>query len=295
MSGEGSGDEGREPPRIRIAEPTGAPPPETSEAKVAEPTPLDRVKEAPITAAIIATNIAVFAWASTTGSTQSNSVLLRFGAVEPLQVWMGEYWRIATCMWMHIGLLHLSMNMYVGAGWCADVERVLGRWRFLVVYLVSGVAGGAVSVVGAWIMGSGKIAAGASGAMFGMIGAVFVIRLVLLGSVSKLLKDPFFRGTAFRLGILTALSFYLHVDNFAHFGGLVFGAAMTWLFATRATAPKWVVLGAAFVGVVLLAIRPGHVVTGVEACRYYPELCAEPSMLPNPDAPVGPAPDPTSP
>lgn len=294
MSGEGSGDEGREPPRVRIAEPPGSPPPPDPEPKEAEPSPIDRLKEAPVTAAIIAINIAVFAWASTTGSTQSNGVLLKFGAVEPLHVWMGQYWRIATCMWMHIGILHLSMNMYFGAGWCALVEKVLGKWRFLAVYLVSGIAGGAVSVLGAWLRGKGHISAGASGAIFGTIGAVFMLRLANLGSVKKLVRDPFFRGTAFRLGIWTLLGVYLQIDNFAHFGGLVFGAASTWLFVKRVSVVKWAAFGAVFLAVVLAAMRPGHEVTREDGCRLYPELCEKmtPGVIdPDPEpAPSSPPP-----
>lgn len=259
MSGEGTGDEGREPPRVRIAEPTGAPPPEKSEAEpaeVAQPTPIDRLRAAPVTAAILAINIAVFAWASTKGSTQSLDVLLDFGAVEPTRVWAGEYWRIATCMWMHIGILHLSMNMYFGAGWCALIEKVLGKWRFVAVYLLAGVAGGAASVIGAMIRGKLVVSAGASGAIFGMIGAVFVLRLARLGSVKALVKDPLFRSTAFQLAILTGVGVYVGVDNFAHFGGLVFGAASTWLFAKRAGIVQWAIFGVAFVALVVMAVAP---------------------------------------
>ena len=259
MSGEGSGDEGREPPRIRIAEPTGAPPPEKREsdrAESAEPTPIDRLKAAPVTAVILAINIAVFAWASTTGSTQSLEVLRNFGAVEPSRVWEGQYWRIATCMWMHIGILHLSMNMYFGAGWCAIIEKVLGKWRFVAVYLLAGVAGGAASVIGAMIQGKPVVSAGASGAIFGMIGAVFVLRLAQLGTVKALVRDPLFRSTAFQLAILTGVGVYVGVDNFAHFGGLVFGGASTWLFAKRAGIAKWAIFGVAFVALVVMAVAP---------------------------------------
>lgn len=259
MSGEGTGDEGREPPRVRIAEPSGAPPPEKSEAEPAEaaqPTPIDRLRAAPVTAAILAINIAVFAWASTKGSTQSMEVLLDFGAMEPRRVWAGQYWRIATCMWMHIGILHLSMNMYFGAGWCALIEKVLGKWRFVAVYLLAGVAGGAASVIGAMIRGKLVVSAGASGAIFGMIGAVFVLRLARLGSVRALVKDPLFRSTAFQLGILTVLGVYVGVDNFAHFGGLVFGGAATWLFAKRAGVAQWAIFGVAFVALVVMAVAP---------------------------------------
>lgn len=270
MSGEGSDGE----KRVRIADE----PPKASEhdgdptkVRVSEPSILDKANASPVTAALMAINIAVFAWAASTGSTETNAVLLKFGAVEPLHVWSGQYWRVATCMFMHIGIIHLVWNTYAGAGWSAAIERVLGRWRFLFVYLASGVAGGCASVLGAWLIGKGHISAGASGAMFGMVGATFAIRLHQLGSFKALFADKFFRANAVNIGIWTMIGLYIRVDNFAHGGGFVFGAAATWLIVSRASRAKWAVFGIVLVATFLAATRPWHAVTNDDACRLYPE------------------------
>lgn len=276
MSGEGSSGG----PRIRVGgdptPPAGDPAPsDDARARVAaEPSILEKLKASPVTAILSLVNIAVFAWAASTGDTQTNGVLLKFGAVEPLHVWSGQYWRVATCMFMHIGVIHLVWNTYAGAGWSAAIERALGKWRFLFVYLASGIAGGCVSVLGAWLVGKGHISAGASGAMFGMVGATFAIRLYQLGTFKALFADKFFRANAVNIGIWTMIGLSLRVDNWAHGGGLVCGAVATWLLVSRASRAKWVVFAIGFVAVVLGATRPWHAVTNEDACRLYPENLA---------------------
>lgn len=250
---EGRSDE----PRIRVAMPSPPPGDDDARARVAaEPSLVDKAKASPVTAALTAINVAMFAWASSTGSTQSLEVLRRFGAVDPLLVWSGEYWRLATCMFMHIGIVHLVWNTYAGFGWSAAIERLLGRARFLFVYLASGISGGAFSVLGAWLMARGVVSAGASGAMFGMVGATFAIRRLQLGSTKALLADKFFRANALNIAIWTLIGFSLNVDNFAHLGGFVCGTAATWLVVTRASRARWAIFAAAYALVLLVATRP---------------------------------------
>src|SRR6478672_1717596 len=103
------------------------------EARLPPPKPnlIDRLKASPITFAILVINVAWFLWAEHHGSTETNAVLLRFGAVEPIHVWTGEYWRVASYMFLHIGWVHLLWNSYAGFSICAGVERALGQRRFL--------------------------------------------------------------------------------------------------------------------------------------------------------------------
>jgi len=261
-----------EPPRVRVGDASeGA----TRNVRVSrdESTILDKAKASPITALLVAVNVAVFLWAASTGDTTTNATLLRFGAVEPLHVWKGQYWRLATCMFMHIGWIHIAWNTYAGVGWCASVERSLGKWRFLLVYLASGLAGGSVSVLGAWLTSRGHISAGASGAMFGMVGATFAIRLHQLGSFKLFREDRAVRATLLNIGIWTLIGFSLHVDNWAHGGGLLAGGITTWLFVRRASAGRWVVFTVAYVAFVVAAARPWHKATEDDFCRLYEEIC----------------------
>src|SRR5262245_28347295 len=140
---------GSRPPKEPASPADGAPPPEQGSAARRElvqglelrekPTLVDQIRVAPITFALIAVNVVVFLWAESHGGTTSIGVLLTFGASERLHVWSGEYWRLITPMFLHIGWPHLLWNAYASIGWCVDVERALGKRRFLAVYLASGI------------------------------------------------------------------------------------------------------------------------------------------------------------
>lgn len=106
---------------------------------------VDRVKNAPITFAICAFNVAAFIFVETPEGSTDTATLVRSGALERSHVWAGEYFRFVTPMFLHIGWMHLLWNTYCLVGWCSPVERSLGRARFLFTYLVTGM--GACAVV----------------------------------------------------------------------------------------------------------------------------------------------------
>ena len=83
----------------------------------------------------------------------------------------GEWWRIFTPMFLHYGPLHLAMNMYSLYFAGSILESLIGRWRFLLLYIVSGLAGSA----GAFLWNPNSIGVGASGAIFGVLGALYVL------------------------------------------------------------------------------------------------------------------------
>jgi membrane associated rhomboid family serine protease len=125
----------------------------------------------------------------------------------------GDWWRLFTAMFLHYGPIHLAFNMLALWWFGAAVEQVLGRGRYLLLYLVSGLAGSA----GALLLSPEKFTVGASGAIFGILGAAFVLerqRTYVLG------------GGA--LGIIALnLAFTLFVPGISiggHLGGLAGGA-----------------------------------------------------------------------
>jgi rhomboid protease GluP len=230
------------------------------------PTLLDRVKAAPITFLLAAINVGVFVWAESAGTTTETPTLLRFGAMEPVHVWAGEYWRLATCMFLHIGWIHLLWNTYASVGWCASVERVLGKARFLFVYLASGLAGGCASSIGSLIFDA-RVSAGASGAMVGIVGATLAIRRWQLGSFAAFKSDRGVRSTFVNIAIWTAIGLTaLKMDNSAHFGGLVAGATSTWLLIARRRV-LWVGFALAYLTTVAVAVRPWWTPKGDDAQR----------------------------
>lgn len=169
--------------------------------------------------ALIVANVVVYViTAVTAGSVMSNflSPLFQAGGLVPLRVADGEYWRVITSGFLHIGPLHLAFNMY--ALWIIgrEVETVLGRARFVAVYGVS-MLGGAAAVM--LFSAPNGLTAGASGAVFGLMGALFVLL--------RRLKLPTGQVVAL-IAINAVISFSIQGISWqGHLGGLVFGAAVT--------------------------------------------------------------------
>jgi rhomboid protease GluP len=194
--------------------------PQMAMAPPPRPSIAERLRAAPLTFVIVAVNVIVFFVAENHGKTTETTTLLRFGACERYHVWVGQPWRLATSMFLHIGFLHLVWNAYGGLGWSWRVEKALGSARFLLLYLASGIAGSALSVLGRDV-----VSAGASGALFGLIGAELVIRWRTFPGWTEFIND---RGVR---SILTSIIVWaiigataLAMDNLAHFGGLFAGA-----------------------------------------------------------------------
>lgn len=232
-----------------------APPPEA-------PTIVERLRASPFTALILLVNTGWFLWATNHGSTEDVSILLRFGAVEPVHVWMGEWWRIASHMILHIGWIHFLWNSYMGFSFCAAIERELGGARFLATYLVAGLVGGCVTVLTLY-----PPSAGASGAMFGMIGAQLAIRYRVLGSLSAFTKDKTTRSIVMQAALWGVIGLFMNFNNRAHFGGLVGGAVATLALTTPKARLAFSGVLAGVVALFVAAIHPGWKPAGEELVR----------------------------
>jgi rhomboid protease GluP len=198
---------------------------------------LQRIKKAPATLFVSLVYVGVFIAASTTGSTLDHDHLVRFGAKERSLVWAGEYWRMITPVFLHIGWIHLLFNTIFGWELCSWLERSVGWWRFLVAFLVCGIGGSAASM-----MFNPHTSAGASGALFGMIGVTLAVRRITSGSWSGFFRDPEARRTLFNIAIWTVIGMTVfHFDNFAHMGGLATGFVVGLLMGMeRSTKQRWV-------------------------------------------------------
>jgi len=206
--------------------------PQENEPEPAPRRPLTQVlREAPATAAILATCIVVFLLAERAGSTTDNETLLRFGAVWRPAVWDGQYWRLATSMFLHIGVMHLLGNWWFGFKMCTAAEAELGSWKFLALYLGSGIAGAAASVIG-----HDAVSAGASGALFGLVGWRLLSLRLAVGSWRAFAQNPAIRQELIWIGAWFVLGAFLGFDNFAHGGGMLFGALFAWALGTDAQA-----------------------------------------------------------
>jgi hypothetical protein len=164
-------------------------------------------------------------------------------------------------MFLHIGVVHLLWNGYYGFRISAPVEQAIGAWKFLALYLLAGVAGAAASVIG-----HRAVSAGASGALFGLIGWQVMAQRTRLGSFRALWDDPRARGELKWIGLWFIVGVFAGFDNFAHGGGLAFGLLFAW--AQLAPPPsrkrRLAVTLTSLAAFVLLALRPLPVVHGAD-------------------------------
>lgn len=182
---------------------------------------LERKQKAVFTTAIIVVNAFIFVILMVLGKTEDTMFILEHGAMyEPYVVENQEYYRLVTSMFLHFGIDHLVNNMVMlGAlGWNLEIE--VGKLRFLLIYFISGIGGNLCSLFFNQLEGTAVVSAGASGAVFGLMGALVCAAIQRRGYVGRLNK----RGLIF----MVALSLYFGltssgVDNAAHIGGLVCG------------------------------------------------------------------------
>jgi rhomboid protease GluP len=168
---------------------------------------------------LLGINVAVFLIEIALGGATDLGVLVRMGAMVPALVADGEYWRLAASMFLHVGLLHLLFNSFGLYVFGNLIETVFGRLRFLAVYFVSGITAGAASFA---FGSSGRVAAGASGAIFGLLGAwlAYNWRRREMG-----LAQANIQGALVLVGLNLFLGFSVRgIDNIAHIGGLIAGA-----------------------------------------------------------------------
>ena len=156
-------------------------------------------------------------------TTPSGDMLAAMGALVPALFRAGEGWRLLTYGYLHIGLLHLAFNMLALSQVGPVLEEQVGKARFFVVYTLALVGGGLADVLlrGASYM----VIAGASGALFGLIGFGMSYAHFYGGTAGRLQRDFFIRWAVY--GFLFGM--VVRADNIAHAGGFVIGALLGFL------------------------------------------------------------------
>lgn len=179
----------------------------------------------PMTVAVVAANLLVFAAMLAYGAGlwhSPNYVQLAWGANFGPAIKDGEWWRLAAAMFLHFGLVHLALNMWALWDGGRLVERLYGSRRFVVVYFASGVAGNLLSLI---VAGDRAVSGGASGAIFGVYGALLVCLWRERRQVHPVEFRWLFGGAAVFSAATIAFGLLVPgVDNAAHFGGLISGA-----------------------------------------------------------------------
>jgi membrane associated rhomboid family serine protease len=201
-----------------------------------------------VTGSLIAVNLgAAAAIAAVFGSPGDIGALVRAGASLHAAVAAGEWWRLPVSAFLHVGAIHLAVN--VVALWVLGriAEPMFGSLRLLAIYLAAGIGGAVVSHAAM----SGGMSAGASGAIFGLLGALLV-ELVLH---RRHHVGAWRRGLVPALAVTTAANLAVGflfdiIDNGAHLGGLVVGVVAAALLSPRA---PWRRAGAALAAIVAAA------------------------------------------
>jgi membrane associated rhomboid family serine protease len=216
----------------------------------------------------------VAAWIATerTGDSTSASHLVAVGALERGHVWAGEPWRLLTAPFLHAGFAHLAWNVSGALLSGGPVERAVGSRRFLAVWLAAALGGSALS-----LLAQDVVSVGASGALFGILGAVLAIRHRMLGSWRAFTADPPTRHLLAALalwnvaGVGLALA-GLRMDHFAHVGGFAFGALAARAMTSRRPGRRGAQLLGLVAAVAALAAWPRERLSTVTAWELEREL-----------------------
>jgi len=201
-----------------------------------------------ISLTIVAINVAIYVL----GLLGSRDFALGFGNLpgpvlidgDPAGVATGQYYRLATAAFLHASAFHLAFNMFALAQLGPVLESALGRVRFLALYVLSALGGSTLSYL---VSGQGTLGVGASGAIFGLFGAYYIVVRRLGGETRSIL---------ILLGVNLVITFAVPIiDKPAHLGGLLVGAlvATALAYAPRGERRNALQAGACVaVGVVIL-------------------------------------------
>ena len=191
-----------------------------------------------VTYTLIGINVAVFLLQFTVGI---NAVAGDWG-MWPVGVAIGgEWWRLVTAAFLHGSFLHIAFNMYVLFALGPTLERILGHGRYLTLYVLAALGGGVASYAFSDIR---TVSVGASGAIFGLMGALVVAGRRLRYDITQVL---------ILLGINVVIGFFAPgVDWRAHLGGLITGAVVAAIMVYPAKHRRATVQVVGLIGVVLV-------------------------------------------
>ena len=192
------------------------------------------------TTALIAVNVGLWVLQIATGvplSDPPSSTLVAWGGNLPLYTLTGDTWRLFTAMFLHIGIVHLGLNMYVLAFTAPQVEKEFGAGRMLAIYVAGGLLASCASVLWGEMrstpenpIGLLTVSAGASGAVMALFGSLLagaVLPMPRFAHLPPAQRPGIHRGLVQAIVINICAGFAIHgVDNAAHVGGTIGGFAL---------------------------------------------------------------------
>ena len=191
---------------------------------------MDKKKIPIMTLVLLAANVLIYFYVEMKGSSYDGEYMIQMGAVyDPCVLENHEYYRLITHFFLHFGFDHLFNNMISLVILGYSLEQVMGKIRFISLYFLSGILAGITSIVYNIYVGQETISCGASGAIYGLMGALLV--MLIVGNRGRLSTEvP-------RYLLYICVSIYsgmqdTSIDNAAHIGGFVAGVIIC-LIMTR--------------------------------------------------------------
>src|SRR5205085_6791408 len=242
-------------------------------------------RPATFTFVFLAVNVLIFLLMQFAGGTENLDVLRAYGAKYNSLIKQGEWWRMVTPVFIHIGWIHLLVNMYSLFILGPYVERLYGSAKFVFFWIVTGIAGVGASflasssgrhpsgLLGYFLFRGGDgPSAGASGALFGLVGVLFVFGIKFRHELPAGFKRAFGTGMLPTILINLFIGFSIPmIDNSAHLGGFLAGCVLALFVGYRRPAERgavafiWRVLQIA--ALVLVVISFGEVARHLGAVR----------------------------
>lgn len=201
-----------------------------------------------VTPAIFVINVLIYLVMVVSGVdwlTPQPQALTDWGGNRGMEVVDGEIWRLFTCMWLHAGIIHVSLNMFIFYQVGTLVERFLGNISFLIVYLLTGLFASIATLYWNVFENPVVVSVGASGALFGIFGTLLGLMLRSDQTVPKALSRELLRNLLVLLGYNLIFSYMIpEIDMAAHSGGLVagflFGLILRNPIRVEAGARRWI-------------------------------------------------------
>lgn len=169
---------------------------------------------------LIAVNIVVWLVMCVKGDTRSAQFMYEHGALYPTDVLDGEWHRLISAMFLHFGAEHLISNMFMQYFLGDMLLRALSQWKFVLIYVLAGIGGNVTSFVMMLLTDDFAVAAGASGAIYGIIGALLWVVLRNGGKFESISVPRMLLATALYIGYGFTTE---GVDAWAHLGGALVG------------------------------------------------------------------------
>ena len=204
------------------------------------------------------------------GSVEDTATLVRLGALYLPAIRAGDWWRIGSYAFLHIGWTHIAMNAWALWILAPQLEQTYGSNLTLGFFAATALAGGGASTLWAMVRGGQPLlAAGASGGLFGLFGVTAALAFRLRQRIPEAARKSIYRRIGTTLLLNLAIAFFFPVDSAAHAGGLLAGAGLG-LVAPLRTLPSrpwhrpahWLIVGSALVlaamegAAVAWAVRP---------------------------------------